>query len=46
MNTLRMLAFVAAVLITAGLFRAVGYGQTVPQPAANAASAHLRAITD
>ena len=37
MNTLRMFAFFAAVLLTACLFRAVAYGLTVPQhPAAGA----------
>ena len=46
MNTLRMLALVAAVLITAGLFRVVGNGNTLEQHAAGGTSAHLRATTD
>jgi hypothetical protein len=41
MSTIRMFAFVAAVLITALLFRVMAYGFTVPQhdPARVAASA-------
>jgi hypothetical protein len=38
MNTFRMFAFFAAVLITACLFRAVAYGLTVPPHAAAGSS--------
>jgi hypothetical protein len=40
MNTIRMLAFVAAVLITAFLFRAIAVGFTSEQPSRAAAAAH------
>jgi hypothetical protein len=46
MNTLRILAVVAAVLITAGLFGVVGYGQTVQQHAAANTSVHTHATAD
>ena len=46
MNTIRMFAFVAAVLITALLFRAIGYGLTVPQNAVVSTSARPQATAD
>ena len=38
MNTTRMFAFVAAVLITAFLFRVIAYDLTAPQPTRAVAS--------
>jgi hypothetical protein len=46
MNTPRMLAFFAAVLITAGLFRAVAYGMTAPQDPAAGTSVNSHAAAD
>jgi len=46
MNTPRMFAFIVAVLITAGLFRAVAYGLTVPQHAAAATSVSSHTTAD
>jgi hypothetical protein len=46
MNTLRMTAFFAAVLITACLFRAVAYGLTVPQHPAAGTSVNSHAAAD
>jgi hypothetical protein len=46
MNTLRIFAFVAAVLITAYLFRAVAYGLTVPQSPAAGTSVNSHAAAD
>jgi len=43
MNTIRLFAFFAAVLITAVLFRAVTYAPTIPQPTATAARAQSSA---
>jgi len=46
MNTLRMFAFFAAVLITACLFRAAAYGLTVPQHPATGTSVNSHAAAD
>jgi hypothetical protein len=46
MNTLRMTAFFAAVLITACLFRAFAYGLTVPQHPAAGTSVNSHAAAD
>jgi Lecithin retinol acyltransferase len=46
MNTPRMLAFFAAVLITACLFRAFAYGLTVPQHPAAGTSVNWRAAVN
>jgi hypothetical protein len=46
MNTPRMFAFFAAVLITACLFRAFAYGLTDPEHAAAATSVNSPATTD
>jgi hypothetical protein len=46
MNTLRMFAFFAAVLITAYLFRAVAYGMTLPQHPAAGTSVNSHAAAD
>ena len=46
MTTLRMFAFFAAVLVTACLFRAVAYGQPVPQHAAAGTSFVSHAAAD
>jgi hypothetical protein len=46
MSTLRMLAFVAAVLITGFFFRVMAYGFTVPQPAPARAAASAHATGD
>jgi hypothetical protein len=46
MNTLRMFAFFAAVLLTACLFRAVAYGLTVPQLPAAGTSVNSHAVAD
>lgn len=43
MNTLRMLALVAAILITAGLYRAMSYGQSTQQHATDSTSVHSSA---
>jgi fucose 4-O-acetylase-like acetyltransferase len=45
MNTIRMFAFVAAVLITALLFRAIAYGLAVPQSIHAVAAAGIAART-
>ena len=42
MNTTRLLAFFAAVLITAILFRAVTYDPTIPQQTATATAARAQ----
>jgi hypothetical protein len=39
MNTIRLFAFVAAVLITAFLFRVIAYASTVQQPVHGATAA-------
>jgi hypothetical protein len=46
MNTLRMIAFFSAVLITACLFRAVAYGLTVPQHPAAGTSVNSHAAAN
>jgi hypothetical protein len=46
MNTLRMSALFAAVLITACLFRAFAYGLTVSQHAAAGTSVHSHAAAN
>ena len=46
MNTLRTLAFVAAVLITAALLGVLGYGQAVQQHAAADTPVHTHANAD
>ena len=46
MNTLRMFAFFAAVLITACLFRVAAYGLTVPPHAAAGTAVNSRAAAD
>jgi hypothetical protein len=46
MNTLRMFAFVAAVLITAFLFRVMAYESTVPQHPATQVAASAQATGD
>jgi hypothetical protein len=46
MNTPRMFAFLAAVLVTACLFRAFAYGLTVPQHPAAGTSVNSHAAVD
>jgi len=46
MNTIRMLAFAAAILITAALFGAIADGFISEQPAHAAIAAHTAAASD
>ena len=46
MNTIRMFAFVSAVLITAFLFRVFAYGLTVPQHAVDGTAVSTQAAAD
>lgn len=46
MNTTRLFAFFAAVLITAVLFRAVTYDPTIPQQTATSTAARAPSTAD
>jgi hypothetical protein len=46
MNTIRMAAFVAAMLITAFFFRAITYGLVAPQQAEAATATSARSAAD